>query len=175
VALPAGHPIPHLRRWGEELLDLGGEGGKGGLADKAPAQLLIVGEAAPHPIFGRGKKDGSCRLRGGGAQHGAEECRRHLLKLVGPFEDGHIVAQQPLAAPTKRAEDGASPGPDAFERRVVHLTDAVPIIVPRPFTAPGRVADRRMDPSGCWQAVVGLPLVRVDGGMWTSVRFNEGR
>ena len=63
-------------------------------------QVAVRAVAARDPA-----RAGSCRLRGGGTHHHAEECRRHLLQIVGPFEDGYILAQKPLADPAKRAEE----------------------------------------------------------------------
>ena len=84
---------------------------------------------------------GSCRLRGAREHHGPEEGGRHAFESVGPCEDGHILAQKPLAHSTERMQKGAQPGPDAFKRSVVDFADAVAICVACPLAVAGGVAD----------------------------------
>ena len=116
----------------------------------------------------------SCRFRGARDHHSPEKGGRHTFEIVGPLEEGHILAQKPLAHPPERLQQGAQPGPDAFERSVVDFADAVPIRVARPFAVARRVADRRMGTTGRRQTDVCLPLVGVDGGIRPRVGLDKG-
>src|ERR1044071_8584749 len=77
------------------------------------------------------------------------------------FAHRHVVLQVLFMDAAKRAQKIAESRPATFAGIGMHFTDAITIVIARPFVL--TVADRRVRTR---QASVTAPLVSVTGGLW---------
>ena len=80
-----------------------------------------------------------------------------------------------IAAPLPNAPIGflAHVALNVFHRVAMYLANTIPVIVARPFTLAGCVADTGMGPPGFGQMVVCPPLIGKDGRRIRSAFFDE--
>jgi len=67
----------------------------------------------------------------------------------------------------------AQAGPGAFHRVAMNLAHPIAVIVPGPFPLAWLVTNLLENASMLWQVVVGLPLIRVHGTAFWSMRFHK--
>ena len=79
-------------------------------------------------------KDGSCWIEGeAGVHQHSKKPSGHLLEVVFPLEDGHLLGQMLLVNPAKAAQKISQSCPDSFYGIAVDLLQAISVGVPCPF------------------------------------------
>lgn len=96
------------------------------------------------------------------AEQSTEERGAGLLAVVTPFEDSDVLLEVDLVHTTKGPQEISQSRPKPLHGIVMHLADAVAIIITGPFM--DAVVNRRVRSPSFGKTVVRRPLIRVDCG-----------
>jgi hypothetical protein len=95
------------------------------------------------------------------------------FQIMGALKHHDIASQKPLTDATEQAKEIAAAGPNAFHRIVMDFANTITVIVTRPLTASGRMADGLVDTSSGGKVPIGRPLISVDDRIRAGMRYHE--
>src|SRR5262245_16647065 len=99
--------------------------------------------------------------------------RAYKRQLRSLLKHGAVLVQEPLTHATEGAQEVSRASPDAFDRVGMDFTDAIAVIITRPFAVSRRMADGLMASARLCYVAIGRPFIGVDRRIIAGMPFHQ--